>query len=61
MAELDNDAAVWAKFNRKRFDVRVRVCCCPVLKDCWTFDSTQPEPTPIEVCPAVTDANSWHG
>ena len=61
MSEKDNDPAVWSVFNRKRFDVQVLVCYCSVLKDCWTFDSAQPEPTPIAACPVVADAESWHG
>jgi len=61
MTEKDNDAEVWAQFNRRRFDLKVLVCYCSVLKDCWTFDSTQTEPTPIAACPVVADGDLWHG
>lgn len=61
MTEKDNDPAVWASFNRRRFDVRVLVCYCSVLKDCWTLDSAVPEPTVVAACPALADTEIWHG
>lgn len=61
MSEKDNDPAVWATFNRRRFDVRVLACYCSVLKECWTFDSQAQEPEPVAACPGVAEADRWHG
>ena len=61
MSEKDNDPAVWAAFNRRRFDVRVLACYCSVLKECWTFDSLAQEPEPVAACPGVAEADRWHG
>ena len=61
VSEKDNDPEVWTNFNQERFKVRVLVCYCSVLKDCWTFDSTQSEPAPIDRCPVIPDSALWHG
>lgn len=56
-----NDAALWQRFNRERFDVRLQACYCSVLDDCWMLDSTAIEPAPVAACPAIPDAQQWHG
>lgn len=55
------DPAVWAKFNRARFDVRLLACYCSVLDDCWMLDSDLDDPTPVKNCPAVPPEQRFRG
>lgn len=56
-----NDAAVWDRFNRERFNARVQACYCSVLDACWRLDSDLAEPEPVASCPDVPDAQEWSG
>lgn len=57
----NNDGALWQRFNKERFAVRVKACYCSVLDECWMLDSTAIEPVPTKACPAVPDGEQWHG
>lgn len=61
LARTDNDDALWQRFNKARFDIRVKACYCSVLDDCWMLDSTAIEPRAVATCPAVPDEQQWHG
>ena len=45
-----NKPDVWEALNKRRFDVRVRVCYCSVFDECWVRDSSAPRPSPIKQC-----------
>ena len=56
-----NDADVWKRFNKERFEVEVRACYCSVLDFCWTMNSTRTDPEPVEACPALAVEEEWDG
>ncbi|HZR35872.1 MAG TPA: hypothetical protein VFA75_10890 [Nevskia sp.] len=47
-----DNAALWDKFNRERFQVQGRACYCSVLDDCWVLDSSKIVPEAVSRCPA---------
>jgi hypothetical protein len=63
---VEHDAvptALWDLLNRERFKVRIEVCYCSILEDCWLLDSARgaADPAPVESCPVADDAQRWHG
>ncbi len=59
--EAKADPVVWARFNQKRFQLRVVACYCSVLEECWLMDTSEDKPVPVVQCPAVAPTERWHG
>lgn len=55
------DAAVWSALNRERFAVRLKVCYCSVLEDCWMLDTSAGDPKPTRQCPTIPKAERFQG
>lgn len=56
----DGDRTAYDTLSRERMNVRLRLCYCSVLDDCWVLDSTDEDPEPVKRCPAPP-AVLWNG
>ncbi len=45
-----NDPSVWKEIESKRWKVRVRVCYCSVIGECWARDSAARRPAAVKQC-----------
>jgi hypothetical protein len=48
----DDNAAIWDKLDKERWNVVVRTCYCSIFDDCWLSDNRQKRPESVDVCPA---------
>lgn len=44
--------AVWQRFNRERWKLKVRACYCSIFSDCWITEGMQGLPKAVKQCPA---------
>lgn len=57
MPRTEENAAIWAKLDRERWNIVVRSCYCSVFDDCWIADNRQRRPQQVKACP--TDWNTF--
>jgi hypothetical protein len=53
---LQDDAAVWHRFDTARFKLRFRACYCSVFDECWVSDLVGLAPKPVRACPFAETA-----
>lgn len=51
----DAPSPVYDALGRSLLDVRMRLCYCSVLDECWLMDSELPEPAPVRRCPVAPE------
>ena len=47
-----NPPEAYARFNRERLGLQVSTCYCSVFDDCWIDSGSEPDPRPVDRCPA---------
>ena len=52
LAKRPENAVIWDRLQEERWKVAIRACYCSIFDDCWILDSRQPDPQPIDTCPA---------
>jgi len=50
--KTEQNAALWDKLERERYNLVAQVCYCSVLEDCWLLDSSRHTPDKVGKCPA---------
>lgn len=52
LARTDENAAIWDRLDKERWNIVVRSCYCSIFDDCWVTDNRQKSPQSVEACPA---------
>lgn len=51
LRETPESAALWDRFEKERWKLKVRSCYCSIFDECWTIEGAQAKPKSVAQCP----------